>query len=83
MREYGVKLLEGGEEVQDVDGLSESPLVCATIADPYLVVLAEDGTVAVLTLATRPLPKLVVTRSATAKVGRRRGSSSVWWGSGS
>lgn len=39
----------------------------ATLADPYLVVLAEDGTVAVLTLNQRPQPKLVVTKSATAK----------------
>lgn len=68
VRQFGVKLLEGSDEVHDIDGLSESALVCATVADPYLVVLAEDGTVAVLTLATRPHPRLLVTKSATAKV---------------
>jgi hypothetical protein len=68
VREFGVKLLDGAEELQDVQGLSESALVCATIADPHLVVLAEDGTVAVLTLHTRPHPRLVVTKSASAKV---------------
>ncbi|KAF2368735.1 hypothetical protein FHG87_000497 [Trinorchestia longiramus] len=67
VRQFGVKLLDGSEELQDVEGLSESPLVCATVADPHLVVLAEDGTVAVLTLHSRPYPRLVVTKSSTAK----------------
>lgn len=64
MTSGGVRLLEGTSQIQHVPVDVGCPLVAATLADPYLSVLAEDGTLMVFTLVTsRTLPpKLTTTK---------------------
>lgn len=48
----GVRLLEGTVQLQHLPVDVGSPLVAASLADPYLAVLAQDGTLMIFTLAT-------------------------------
>lgn len=58
----GVRLLEGTAQIQHVPVDVGSPLVAATLADPYLAVLANDGTLMIFTLVTaRTLPPKLTT----------------------
>ncbi|KAG7154434.1 Cleavage and polyadenylation specificity factor subunit 1-like 2 [Homarus americanus] len=58
----GVRLLEGTVQIQHVPLDVGSPLVAATLADPYLAVLANDGTLMIFTLVTtRSLPPRLTT----------------------
>ncbi|KAK8376849.1 hypothetical protein O3P69_010050 [Scylla paramamosain] len=56
----GVRLLEGTVQLQHLPVDVGSPLVAASLADPYLAVLAQDGTLMIFTLAT--------TRASTARL---------------
>ncbi|KAG0711406.1 Cleavage and polyadenylation specificity factor subunit 1 [Chionoecetes opilio] len=47
----GVRLLEGTVQLQHLPVDVGSPLVAASLADPYLTVLAQDGTLMIFTLA--------------------------------
>ena len=46
----GVKLLEGTKQIQFLPITGTAPLVSASLADPYLVALAENGGVYIYTL---------------------------------
>lgn len=62
MTSGGVRLLEGTSQIQHVPVDVGCPLVAATLADPYLAVLAEDGTLMLFTLVTsRTLPPKLTT----------------------
>ena len=57
----GVRLLDGVIEVQHVDLELGSPIVDCSIADPYILVLAQDGQVVMLVLVMEQnCPKLIV-----------------------
>nr|XP_053638163.1 cleavage and polyadenylation specificity factor subunit 1-like [Cherax quadricarinatus] len=60
----GVRLLEGTVQIQHVPVDVGAPLVAATLADPYLAVLAKDGTLMIFTLVTTRLlpPKLTTSK---------------------
>ncbi|XP_068228833.1 cleavage and polyadenylation specificity factor subunit 1 [Palaemon carinicauda] len=60
----GVRLLEGTVQIQHVPVDVGWPLVYATLADPYLAVLAEDGTLMIFTFITSRYapPKLYTTK---------------------
>ena len=47
-----MRLLEGTVQLQHLPVDVGSPLVAASLADPYLAVLAQDGTLMIFTLAT-------------------------------
>lgn len=48
----GVRLLEGTVQIQHIPVDVGSPLVAASLADPYLAVLSESGTLMIFTLVT-------------------------------
>ena len=50
MSQAGVRLLNGAEQVQHIPFDLGSPIVHASVADPHLVLLTEDGQIVVLTL---------------------------------
>lgn len=59
----GVRLLQGPDQIQHIPLDLGSPLVHASAADPYVMVLSEDGQVIMLTLRdTKGQGKLSVTR---------------------
>lgn len=60
MTSGGVRLLEGTVQLQHLPVDVGSPLVAASLADPYLAVLAQDGTLMIFTLHT--------TRASTARL---------------
>lgn len=70
MTSGGVRLLEGTAQIQHVPVDVGSPLVAATLADPYLAVLANDGTLMIFTLVTTRAspPKLSTSKPISAGV---------------
>lgn len=60
----GVRLLQGPDQIQHIPLDLGSPLVHASAADPYVMVLSGDGQVIMLTLRDQPkgLGKLSVSR---------------------
>ncbi|XP_076048497.1 cleavage and polyadenylation specificity factor subunit 1 [Oratosquilla oratoria] len=60
----GVRLLEGTEQIQHVPVDVGFPLVLASLADPYLTILAQDGTLVIFTLVTsrNAPPKLTTSK---------------------